>query len=326
MKNLSERKVNDHIRRAASAMTPNNAELLWTQPVEAADSDAWFLDGTQQNNTKPILRFVRWASLAAACLAIVFISWLRVYRAPDATVYLDVNPSISVDVNRMGRVVAVTPDNEGGRIILDNMNLRNTDIDVAVNALLGSMVRHGYLSQTQNTLLLSVNGKDAGRTEALRRRVSTDAEQTLNALLGQSIIILEQTVDPDDAIEEIAEQYGITPGKAALILRLLQDQPSWNIKELAGMPMSDLLRYCRTAGIDIFRYLGDNGEVIGDLDSLFDKEDDDDDPDDEDDEREDADDPDDSDDDGQEDDRDDDGDQDDRNDADEDSDDRDEKD
>ncbi len=176
----------------------------------------------------------------------------------------------------MGRVTAVKAENEDGRIILDNMDLKHTEIDVAMNALLGSMVKHGYLSETQNTILISVNGKDETRTETLRQRVAMDAEETLKSLLGSSII-LEQTLDLDDATEEVAEEYGITPGKAALILRLLQDEPEWDVATLAGEPMADLIRDCQAAGIDIAQYLGDHGEIIGDLEQLHDDDDDEDD-------------------------------------------------
>ena len=269
MKSLSERQINDHIRRAASAMTPEYAEELWEKPVEKADGDAWFLDGTKQKRKRPLRRYMRWTALAAACFAIVFISWFQLFHMTDATIYLDVNPSVSVDVNRMGRVLDAAADNEDGRILLDQMNLRNADIDAAMSELLTSMVRHGYLSRAQNTLLLSVSGRNEKRTEALRQRISSDAEQALSTLLGQGII-LEQNVDPDDTVDEISEHYGITPGKAALILKLLKDQPSWDLKELAGMPMADLIRSCQTAGIDISHYLGEGGEVIGDLNSLLD--------------------------------------------------------
>jgi len=272
MNNPSEKQLNDHLRRAVSAIPSNHAEELWNTPVEKADSDAWFLEGTEAKR-KSTHSYFRWASLAAACFAIIFIGWFQVYRVADATVYLDVNPSVTLDINRLGKVISADADNEDGRIILDNMDLKGIDADVAMNALLGSMVKHGYLSQAQNTLLISVGGKNEARTTALRQKLSANAEQTLETLLGSGII-LGQTVDLDDAAEDIAEHYGITPGKTALIIRLLKDQPEWNVQELAAMPMADLIRYCQAAGIDISQYLGEDGEVIGDLSSLLDDDDD----------------------------------------------------
>ncbi len=286
MKSLNERQVNDQIRRAAAAMTPNHAEELWEKPVEKASGDVWYLEEAGHKKTKASRNYRGWAGLAAACFALVFIGWFQLFRTPDATVCLDVNPSVSVEVNRLGRVVRTDADNEDGRIILDNMKLRNTHIDTAMNALLGSMVRHGYLSQVQNTLLISVNGRNESRAESLRQRVSEDAEQTLRNLLGNSII-LGQTIKPDAAAEELAGEYGITPGKATLILRLLQDHPAWDTELLTGMPMTGLIKYCRAAGIDISGYLGDGGEILGDWESLLDPEDPDDNDDREDDDHED---------------------------------------
>jgi len=272
MSSPSERQLNDHLRRAVSAIPSNHTEEIWNTPVEKADIDAWFLEGTEAKR-KSAHSYFRWASLAAACFAIIFIGWFQVYRVADATVYLDVNPSVTLDINRLGKVISADADNEDGRIILDNMDLKGIDADVAMNALLGSMVKHGYLSQAQNTLLISVGGKNEARTTALRQKLSANAEQTLETLLGSGII-LGQTVDLDDAAEDIAEHYGITPGKTALIIRLLKDQPEWNVQELAAMPMADLIRYCQAAGIDISQYLGEDGEVIGDLSSLLDDDDD----------------------------------------------------
>jgi hypothetical protein len=280
MSSPSEKQLNDHLRKAVRAIPADYAEEIWNTPVEKADSDAWFLEEKKQTVKKP-RSYVRWAGLAAACFAVIFLGWFQIYRVTDATVYLDVNPSVTLDINRIGKVVSACADNEDGVIILDNMHLRGTDVDVAMNALLGSMVKHGYLSQDQSTLLISVNGKNESRTTALQQRLVSNAGQTLETLLGKGIV-LGQSVEPDDDAEDIAEQYGITPGKAALILRLLKDQSSWSIQELAAMPMTDLIRYCQAAGIDISQYLGEDGEIIGDLDSLLD-DDDPDDPDDKDD-------------------------------------------
>ncbi len=281
MSSPSEKQLNTHLRRAVSAILSNHAEELWNTPVNRADSNAWFLEGTEPKR-KSTQSFIRWASLAAACFAILIFGWFYVYRVTDATIYLDVNPSVTVAVNRFGKVVKAEADNEDGRIILDNMDLRGNDIDVVMNALLGSMVKHGYFSQAQSILLISVNGRNEARTTALRQKISVNAQQTLESLLGSGVV-LGQNVDLNDATEEIAEHYGITPGKAALITRILKYQPEWSVQELAAMSMTDLIRYCQASGIDITQYLGEDGEVIGDFITFLDDDDDHDDYDEEDD-------------------------------------------
>ena len=275
MSRLDEKQLNESLRRAAAAIPSNHAEEIWNTPVEKADADAWFLQEPEKEpKAKTVHRPLRWAGLIAACFAVAFFGWFQSRMAADATVYLDVNPSLTMEVNRQGKVVSANAGNEDGRIVLDDMDLRGADVDVAMNAILGSMVKQGYLSQTENTLLISVIGKDEARTAALRHRLSADAGQALETLLGSGVV-LGQTVDADDDAEDLAGHCGITPGKAALILRLMKDRPSWNIRELAAMPMADLIRCCQAAGIDIAQYLGEDGEILGDLRSLLDDDDDD---------------------------------------------------
>ena len=105
----------------------------------------------------------RWAPLAAAAaLALVICggafgitSW-RGANTVDSVVMLDVNPSLSMEVSAQERVLSVTPFNQDAETILGDMDLTGTDLDVAVNALIGSMLQNGYLSDLQNAILVSV--------------------------------------------------------------------------------------------------------------------------------------------------------------------------
>ena len=47
------------------------------------------------------------------------------------------------------------------------MDLKHTDLDVAMNALIGSMVKHGYLSEARHVVLVSVESSDSRKAEQL---------------------------------------------------------------------------------------------------------------------------------------------------------------
>ena len=104
----------------------------------------------------------RWAPLAVAAALVVMccgafgISSWRGANAVDSVVMLDVNPSLSMTVSSKERVLSVTPFNQDAEVILGDMDLTGTDLDVAVNALIGSMLQNGYLSDIQNAILVSV--------------------------------------------------------------------------------------------------------------------------------------------------------------------------
>ena len=113
----------------------------------------------------------------AACLVLLLggIFALQTYRinnAVDSTVSLDVNPSVEIQVNRKERVLRVTPLNEDGKVIVGDMDFSGSDLKVTVNALIGSMLQNGYLSELSNSILISVDSDDPARGAELQEALS----------------------------------------------------------------------------------------------------------------------------------------------------------
>ena len=96
------------------------------------------------------------------------------------TVSLDVNPSIELRVNRNERVLEATALNTDAKAVLGEMDLKGSDLDVAVNAIIGSMLRNGYISEIANSILISVDSKDATSAAALREKLTAEINTLLN--------------------------------------------------------------------------------------------------------------------------------------------------
>ena len=112
------------------------------------------------------------AWLAAACLALVVVgggAGVQYYQANAvaSVISLDVNPSVELDVNRQEKVVSAVPLNADANEILDGMDLKGADLNVAVNAIMGSLLKHGYVDELANSILISVEDDDAARGAAL---------------------------------------------------------------------------------------------------------------------------------------------------------------
>lgn len=266
MKKITDSYLREHIRSALGRLTPDKAEQIWEQPVEKAVGNEWFLDGVggRQKNTGKVIKIL---SSVAACLAVCFLSYYMMNLRTDATVYLDVNPAIELQVSRNEKVLLAEAKNQDGEVVLEGMDLKNTDIDVAVNAILGSMVRHGYLNEAQDMVLLSVDCKDQEKADALRAKLSGDIYQCLASLLGSGSIF-DQTVHVDDELEELSEKYGITPGKAALLQKLTAENPDLKYAELARLPMKELVLYLERTGIDIRDFANYTGTGFYDMPDL----------------------------------------------------------
>ena len=173
-------------------------------------------------------------------------------------IYLDVNPSITIEINKNEKVLNVVANNADGEKILDDMDLKHTDLDTAVNALIGSMVKYGYLSDAQNMILVSVDGKDAQYTETLRTELSDDIYESVQALIGSGAV-LDQRVTANDTLKELAKTYGISPGKAWLISLLTDANPDLKAADLAALPISELAVRLKEAGIDLREYVNYHG-------------------------------------------------------------------
>lgn len=277
MSNFSNETIEKHIHSAVRQITPNQADELWEQPVEQADDNAWFLDGitTKKRSGNRVLKTV---TAIAACFLICVMSFMTLYMRADAAIYLDVNPSISLQINRFDRVVSAQASNADGEIVLDHMDLKNTDVDVALNAILGSMVKHGYLTEDSGTVLVSVECSNQKRADTLKLEISSHVEQEIGSLI-HSGTVLAQKIESDDTLENLAEKYQITEGKAALIQKLVAKYPDMDYEVLGNLSMSDLMDLLEEEDIDIADHLDDDFFDADDLNEATDDDpDQDDDP------------------------------------------------
>lgn len=194
-----------------------------------------------QNRKKSAV--TRWAGIAAAFVLVLGSAFgfgtYRMNHAVDATVSLDVNPSVELTANRSDRILHVTANNADGEIILGDMDLTGSDLDVAVNALIGSMVRNGYINELANSILVSVDADDPARSAELQTRLTEE----INALLQTDAFsgsVLSQTIAHDHALQPTADQYGITLGKAQLIQQIIDQDARYSFDTLASLSINDL--------------------------------------------------------------------------------------
>lgn len=182
-------------------------------------------------------------SAAAALLlvagALFGVGRYTAYNQVDTIIGLDVNPSIELRINGDERVLEVRALNADAEAILDGMSLRGTELDVAVNALIGSMLKNGCISELANSVLISVENDDDAKGAALRARLADD----IGRILGSGAVdgaILSQTLTEDAELQSLAEQHGISVGKAALIRDILKSDPRLRFESLAGLTINEL--------------------------------------------------------------------------------------
>ena len=187
----------------------------------------------------------RWISvLVAAALVLVLggaglgVNYQINYRV-DSVVGLDVNPSIVLELNQREKVVQARALNEDAEVVLEGMDLSGADLNVAINALIGSLLRNGYINELANSILVTVEGQDLDKETQLQERLT----QEINDILQASSIeasVLGQTLQADDALTTMANTYSISQGKAALIQKIIEADPMKTVANLAPLSVNEL--------------------------------------------------------------------------------------
>ena len=187
----------------------------------------------------------RWAPLAAAaCLALVAAAggggWYLQNNTVASVVSLDVNPSVTLNVNSKEKVLSAIPVNEDGGDILAGMDLTGVQLDVAMNAIVGALLTQGYVDELANSILITVEDDDAGRGARLQQELTDQADAIL-ANTSVNGAILSQTIQNNQQLQELSDTYGITTGKAALIQTIVDTGNSLHtFEELVGLSINDL--------------------------------------------------------------------------------------
>lgn len=195
------------------------------------------MEKAKRNNAKKHLALVAtFAILLTAVFGLIFL------QKPKSVslVSLDVNPSIMLEVDEDNLVDEAIAINEDGKKVLGNMKLENTDIDVALRAIIGSMLENGYIDELSNSILVSVDNDDSERAADLEKHIISELDKILTDNINSSNIIGQVIYDEDAALTSLAEQYNISKGKAEYINSIIEDNPQLSFEELAPLSINDI--------------------------------------------------------------------------------------
>ena len=191
---------------------------------------------------------------AAACVlfavGVVGVPYYGNNYVPDSHVDIDVNPGVEIVTNKKNKVLEVQSTNQDGAAVIDGMNLKNTELKVAVNALIGSMVQKGYIQNDNTGILVTVRNDNEDKANKVKAEVLNDIN---TALLTNSVqaTVINQTVKTTVDAKKFAAENNISIGKAVFVLNLAAKDTSLDAKELAKMKVSEIASLVVQKGIDI---------------------------------------------------------------------------
>ena len=236
---MTNEKMEQRLASAVEKTAPNDVNGVLSRCDERKGT---VIPMTTKKTTKK-----RWTTLAAACLALVLLGGGGIFyqqaHAVASVVSLDVNPSIELKVSRNEKVLVCTPLNEDAKAILadmgDGADLKGAKLDVAVNAIVGSLVRNGYLNSISSAIMISVEDNDTARAEKLQRELTSTVDGVLQTSEAKASV-LTQTLTQDAGLAQQARENSISTGKAALVNRVLALNPALKFDALAKLSVEEL--------------------------------------------------------------------------------------
>jgi hypothetical protein len=191
------------------------------------------------------------AALTAA-FSVIIISAISVWLIGKYSVYtvvnLDVNAGFIITADSDGEVLNTRGVDENARIILRDLDYDGVGVEELASAIVAASAERSYFTEEKNCILVSVwdtrnaQGLLAGITERLTK--AANAVRINPSILGQYL-------DRDGELEEIAERYGVTPGRLQLIDTLRKYKPVYSTEQLVRYDIESLLKIADAADITL---------------------------------------------------------------------------
>ena len=171
---------------------------------------------------------------------------------------LDINPSVKVYLDENETVITVEGANEDGEAIVAEIDVDGETYEAAVEEILDKVVEEGYATEEETSVLVSVEKQ----TEEIKAELSEKLNEKINHAFekhGKHARIIEQEIDEleesvKEELEELAERYDISKGKANVIEKIRGEFPELSEEDLAGLKMSDLSLILGETGEDVQKH------------------------------------------------------------------------
>lgn len=250
MNNMQEKEILQHTKQAIEECAPDCFDEIW-EKVSHSSPEAYPLPSSVSKSQQH-WRF-QFAMLAACLLLTVGISLVYVQSTVYATIHLDVNPSIEIEINRFQQVLSITGENDDGDAVVNALQKQiHPSIRTTLTDTIQQLGTLGYLStENENAVLLSVDGKDSKVSQKLANHFSQELSQAMDSQAFSGNIVSQTILHDAPDIENLADDMHISKGKATLIYNIANQNHDLAEKDLANMNIQEIIATAKKENMDI---------------------------------------------------------------------------
>ena len=173
----------------------------------------------------------------AACFVFAFIligSLIGLGNEDYQTVYIDVNPSTALSINRFGKVSSVEYLNEDAEKALNGIKLKGLSAEDALEKMITAYDENGYFDSNAEIYISAVSEKNKN-ADKLLPKLSERAEKIKG---NRNYSVNTSKLTAEDRAE--ADEYGISPSKYRIISEIIEKHPSYTVEDLKDKSMAEL--------------------------------------------------------------------------------------
>ena len=148
-----------------------------------------------------------------------------------STIYLDINPSIEINLTRNNKVKNILALNDDAKDII-NDDLKGKSINDTLKVITNNVIEKGYVEDGNVVILLYTKGNID--KQELQNQIKTNFDKKE---LYADIIIVDNVTKED---EELANKYNISPAKASYINSVSKDNSNLSIDTLLEKSVKEI--------------------------------------------------------------------------------------
>ena len=185
---------------------------------------------------------VRRSLSLAACLAVVCLAGAghHLYFTPASYIYLDINPSVRLDLNCFERVIDVVPLNEDAETLLADSTIGKGKVSDCMSAIVSACREQNYLNEDNTDVEVSVRTDNA--------RLEIVVEDTSSAIQQENLEV--SVYQMDESENESAIEHHIS-AKRLRAVRAYTEQFGGtleeNLQQLQGLSSDEIYQKIQEA-------------------------------------------------------------------------------
>ncbi|KHO61477.1 anti-sigma factor N-terminal domain protein [Thermoanaerobacter sp. YS13] len=149
--------------------------------------------------------------LIAASILLALIFTIINFKSAEvyAYVYIDINPSIEISIDKNGKIINALPLNEDGKKILDKFPYKGLDITTFINQTVEESQKLGFLKEDDTVIITTVPIKNSPF-------INEQIEKAVKNIKKINTNIQIETLKSDETQREEAKKEKTSPGRLIL--------------------------------------------------------------------------------------------------------------